>query len=383
MRPEAKIIVLAVLPLVAAVLVIAVLVGLQSRELARLETTLLEESMLAAKRTELRHYVQLAQTSIAHIDEAADNGLDDALAREAKRILSSMSFGDDGYFFAYDRQGNNLVHPREPQLVGTNLWDVRDPNGVPVIQRLLAAAPVRRRLPAMSGTSPRPGNPPTSSATCRNPRWGWMFGTGIYLDDVAAGTQKIREQTAANITSIMLGLAVVAVVGIARRLAGGLALNVSEHRLADQQLKLLAQRLVSSQEEERARVSRELHDGLSQLLVSTKFRFELAQERLQSGCGDASQAIDEGINGLSGRLPKSVASPTHCARRCSTTSACRQRSNSWPRISVAAPVSSSIPRSARCRRLPPAAPPPALPGRAGSTDQRRAARPRDAGRAHA
>ena len=41
-----------------------------------------------------------------------------------------MSFGDDGYFFAYDRSGTNLVHPREPDLVGQNLWEVRDPQGV-------------------------------------------------------------------------------------------------------------------------------------------------------------------------------------------------------------------------------------------------------------
>ena len=102
-----------------AVLAIAALVALQSRELARLEAELLEESMLAAKRTELRHYVELAKTSIEHIYQS---GRDDALAREeVMRILSSMVYGDDGYFFAYDSHGTNLVHPRQPDLVGTNL----------------------------------------------------------------------------------------------------------------------------------------------------------------------------------------------------------------------------------------------------------------------
>lgn len=302
MRLRHKIIVLAVLPVVAAVLAIALLVGLQSRELTRLEAALLEDSMLAAKRTELRHYVQMAQTAIQHIYESSDKegALDDALAREeVKRILSSMAFGDDGYFFAYDRSGTNLVHPRQPDLVGQNLWEVRDPQGVAVIQRLIEISRAGGGFLRYIWNKPSTGQPADKlSYVIELKRWGWMIGTGIYLDDVAIGTQKIKAQASANITATMLGLALVAVVATLAVFAGGLALNVSEHRIADQQLKLLTQRLVSSQEEERARVSRELHDGLSQLLVSTKFRFELAQERLQEGRTNATEAIDAGIAGL-------------------------------------------------------------------------------------
>lgn len=301
MRLRHKIIVLAVLPVVTAVIAIALLVGVQSRELARLETALLEESMLAAKRTELRHYVQMAKTSIEHI---YNSDRDDVLAQEeVKRILSSMAYGNDGYFFAYDRNGINLVHPREPGLVGTNLLNVRDPNGVPVIQRLLATAQEGGGFQRYVWNKPSTGQPVDKlSYVLELKRWGWMYGTGIYLDDVAAGTQRIKEQTAANITATMLGLAIVAVIATLTVFAGGLALNISEQRIADQQLKLLAQRLVSSQEEERARVSRELHDGLSQLLVSTKFRFELAEERLLEGRGNAEQAIEEGLSGLTEAL---------------------------------------------------------------------------------
>ena len=306
MRLRHKIIVLAVLPVVTAVLAIALLVGLQSRELARLEAALLEDSMLAAKRTELRHYVQMAQTAIQHIYESSDKegALDDALAREeVKRILSSMAFGDDGYFFAYDRSGTNLVHPRQPDLVGQNLWEVRDPQGVAVIQRLIEISRSGGGFLRYIWNKPSTGQPADKlSYVIELKRWGWMIGTGIYLDDVAIGTQKIKAQASSNITATMLGLALVAVIATLAVFAGGLALNVSEHRIADQQLKLLAQRLVSSQEEERARVSRELHDGLSQLLVSTKYRFELAQERLQEGRDHAGQAIDEGLSGLTEAL---------------------------------------------------------------------------------
>jgi len=298
MRLKHKIIVLAVLPLALAVIAIAVLVGVQAGELARTEAALLEESMLAAKRTELRHYVQLGLTSIDHVYSSGRD--DDAAKAEVKRILSEMNFGDDGYFFAYDRDGTNLVHPRKPELVGRKLLDLHDPNGVPVIQRLLAAAQGGGGFERYVWEKPSTGLPADKLGyVVELKRWGWMFGTGIYLDDVAAGVGRLQAQASSNIAATLIGLAAVAVIATLAVFAGGVALNVSEHRLADQQLKQLAQRLVTSQEEERARVSRELHDGLSQLLVSTKYRFETAQERLLAGRNNAAQAIDDGLAGLS------------------------------------------------------------------------------------
>ena len=67
MRLKHKVIVLAVLPLIAAVAAIAILVAMQARDLERQQEGVLKEAMLAAKRAELQHYVQLAQTSIDHL----------------------------------------------------------------------------------------------------------------------------------------------------------------------------------------------------------------------------------------------------------------------------------------------------------------------------
>jgi two-component system NarL family sensor kinase len=64
--------------------------------------------------------------------------------------------------------------------------------------------------------------------------------------------------------------------------AGSFALNVSEHRRADEKLRQLAQRVVQSQEDERARLSRDLHDGISQSLVSVKLLVDTALARLKA-----------------------------------------------------------------------------------------------------
>jgi two-component system NarL family sensor kinase len=64
---------------------------------------------------------------------------------------------------------------------------------------------------------------------------------------------------------------------------GGLTLNVSEHRVADAKLRLMARQVVQSQEDERAHLARELHDGTSQTLVSAKLLIESALEQGRAG----------------------------------------------------------------------------------------------------
>ena len=301
MQLKYKISFLAVLPLIGAILAIAILVTIQVRELSREEQTLLEDSLLKTKRAELQHYVQLALTSIDH---AYSSGRNDAATKaEALRILTEMSYGDDGYFFVYDMSGKNLAHPRQPELVGKNLWELRDSNGLPVIQKLIEKAKSGGGFQRYAWRKPSTAlETDKLGYVVMLDRWGWMLGTGIYLDDVTASTNKLRDEMSAHTFSTIVGLALVAVVASLVVFAGGMALNISEHRLADKKLKALSQRIVSLQEEERARVSRELHDGLSQLLVSTKYHFELAHERLIEGRENAAPEIGKGLAGLASAI---------------------------------------------------------------------------------
>jgi two-component system NarL family sensor kinase len=126
-----------------------------------------------------------------------------------------------------------------------------------------------------------------------------MLGTGIYLDDVDAAAVRMRGNLVDSVRQTLLGLAAVAMVALIVVFSGGLALNITEQRLADRKLKALAHRVVSSQEEERARVSRELHDHVCQLLVSIKYQFETAAHRLAHPSGQPVTTIDKEINALS------------------------------------------------------------------------------------
>ncbi len=298
MKPKAKILLLAVAPLLFAIAAIGGLLVVETQRLEARQAEVLEEILLTGKREELRSYIALALTSIDNLYGA---GRDDEAAREqAKAILSSMSFGDDGYFYVYDREGLALVHPRQPELVGQNLWDRRDTEGTYMIRELIARAHEGGGYQRYLWPKPSTGRIERKLGySVELPRWGWMLGTGIYLDDVDAAAAKLRGSLLASIRQTLLGLATVAVIAAIAVFAGGLALNISEQRQADRKLKALAHRVVSSQEDERARVSRELHDHICQLLVSIKYQFELVGHRLTHPGEAPVTAIDREIGALS------------------------------------------------------------------------------------
>lgn len=60
----------------------------------------------------------------------------------------------------------------------------------------------------------------------------------------------------------------------------GVLMNMSAQKEAERAVRLLSERVVEAQEEERSRVARELHDSVSQILSAAKFRAELIQEGL-------------------------------------------------------------------------------------------------------
>jgi len=274
---------LALLPLLASLALIALAVRQQESELAAREHALVRASYMEARRNELKHYVDLAVSTVKPL-LGQPGGQARALA-----ILSSLDYGPDGYFFVYALDGRVLMHSRQPELIGQNLWDLRDPQGRPTIQQLIGQAKAGGgyvdylwRKPSSSQLAPKLGY------VVAVPEWGWMLGTGLYLDGIEATMAELERGARQNITATMLWVGAVAVFGVALISAGALALNLSEHRSAEAKLRALAREVVQSQEDERARLARELHDGVSQALVATKLLIESAQqapagaERLQA-----------------------------------------------------------------------------------------------------
>jgi two-component system NarL family sensor kinase len=297
MQLKHKIVALGILPLILAVLVISALVISQNQRLGEQQAQLIEDSILASKRAELKNYVEMAMSSLAPLYKSGRD--DNQTKQQVLDELQKLSFGINGYFFVYDHNGRSLMHPRQADLVGRDLWDMTDPHGLPVIQALLKSAQSGDGFQPYAWEKPSTGQVTDKLAyVVMLDRWGWMLGTGIYLEDVERATQQAREEVAHGIHSTMLAIGSVALIAVLLVFAGGLTLNASEHRLADKKLQGLTQRIVSLQEDERSRLSRELHDGISQVLVSIKFQFELAGLELEAASGKGPDILRRGIDRL-------------------------------------------------------------------------------------
>lgn len=280
-----KLLLLALMPFMIATAIITIAVVLQAHVLSNSQRSIIAAAYRASKQAELRHYMDLAQSAIAPL---YDSGRNDAATRErALQILSKLEFGTDGYFFVYDLNGKSLMHPRQPELVGQNLWSLRAPDGTSPIQRLIHRAeqgggfveyPWRR--PSTHQIEPKLGY------VLKLDRWGWMIGTGIYLDDVTATLAQIDQHASMNIKRTLLWIGLTGTLGMLAIGICGLALNITDWRSSDAKLKLLAHQVVESQEAERGRLSRELHDGVSQMLVSTKLLLESVPAHAGQAAGD-------------------------------------------------------------------------------------------------
>ena len=176
MKLRQKIILFAITPLLIAFAGIVVAVFYQTTALAKLQRNTVEQAYLASKETELKHYIKLGTAAITHLYNAKHQEIN--TQQEAKKILSALDFGDDGYFYVYDLHGQNLMHPRQPELVGKNLWTLSDPEGNFTIQNLTAKALTGGGVVRYLWEKPSSHKiVPKLGYVVPLERWGWMLGT--------------------------------------------------------------------------------------------------------------------------------------------------------------------------------------------------------------
>ncbi|WP_010137428.1 cache domain-containing protein [Oceanicola sp. S124] len=294
-----KLFLLATLPLILAVAAISLLVAAQSRALAEREIAALERQMIAAKKAELRNYVDQARNGLNRIYGMA--GPDDGRAQEqVKQILSAMIYGDEGFFFVYDYDGTNLVSPRQTGMIGQNWLDLTDGNGVAVVREFIKTA--RQGTGYVTHLWPKPSTGQEAlmvTYVTALHSWRWAMGTGVFIDDVLATTAAARADVEARVQRTFLHIGGITAGALVLVFASGLLINIRERRLADAKLKALTQRVFDAQEEERGRVARELHDGISQLLVGVRYALDSARRRLDAGDARAGETLDRGMSSLS------------------------------------------------------------------------------------
>lgn len=296
MQPRTTWLLLGLGPLLLTCLALAWVVSQRAQVLSEMHVQAVQPVLLAARKAELQSKVNLGRSAIAHL---VRDGMPDARAQaEALVILRRLEFGHDGYFFVYDFNGRNLLHPRQPELEGQRLMTKQDSRGRFPIQTLLAQARAGGGYVTYEWQRPSSGQVEDKLGYVEPiAGWEWMLGTGAYFDESAEARVRIDRATEQAVVDTLGRVAVVALLGAMAVAAGALVLNFNEQRKADAQLRAMAAQLVRGQEDERARVARELHDGVQQSLVSVKFLFEsvLARARQAQVDPELSHQLDAGV----------------------------------------------------------------------------------------
>jgi methyl-accepting chemotaxis protein len=132
-------------------------------------------------------------------------------------VLRTLRYGGSEYFWVNDLQPRMVMHPVKPELDGKPLADFQDPNGVHLFLNMVEV--VRRSGAGFVDYQwARPGSErpvdKTSFVQGFAP-WGWVLGSGIYVDDVARAFWR-DAAAAAGAVLLVVALMLVAIRALVR-----------------------------------------------------------------------------------------------------------------------------------------------------------------------
>jgi methyl-accepting chemotaxis protein len=197
--------------------------------------------MLAEREAKVRAAVETVHGVLATYAKLAADGR--MTEEEAKRValetLKRVRYEEREYFWVNDLSPRMVMHPTRPELDGKDLSSETDPDGKRLFVEFTRAA---RAAGAgyVNYLWPKPG----SSVPVRKVSyvklfepWGWVVGSGLYLDDLdqAARDEGIRVLLAAAVIVILVGGGVLALArGVSRALGRAVraAEEISEGHLA-------------------------------------------------------------------------------------------------------------------------------------------------------
>jgi hypothetical protein len=170
------------------------------------------QKVIDGKYLKTRHVVETAWGVLDfHLKKVKANQLTmEEGKKQALEAIKSLRYEKDDYFWINDMQPKMIMHPMKPEMDGKDLTGYSDPNG----KKLFVSFVEKVKADGAGFVDyywPKPGlSEPVSKISYVKgfPEWGWVVGSGIYIDDV----QKEMNQIFYLIFSALL---IIAVGGIA------------------------------------------------------------------------------------------------------------------------------------------------------------------------
>jgi methyl-accepting chemotaxis protein len=143
-----------------------------------------------AKAQKTQHVVQTASGILTYYHglETAGTLTRDAAQKQALTAVRGLRYDQNDYFWINDLTPVMVMHPANPKLDGQNLSAIRDPDGFALFNEMVAVAKAKG-AGTVNYRWPKPGaSDPvgkTSYVKLFEP-WGWVIGSGVYIDDMQA-----------------------------------------------------------------------------------------------------------------------------------------------------------------------------------------------------
>jgi methyl-accepting chemotaxis protein len=147
-----------------------------------------QRSLYREKQTATRHAVEVAYGVMEHFGRLAESGVmtEEAAQQAAAAAVKSLRYERTDYFWINDVHPRVIMHPVNAALVGQDVSTFADPNGKLIY---IEAVAIGRRdggghfeymWPKPGETEPKP----KLSYVKLYPRWNWVIGSGIHIEDV-------------------------------------------------------------------------------------------------------------------------------------------------------------------------------------------------------
>ncbi|WP_237173854.1 methyl-accepting chemotaxis protein [Paracandidimonas lactea] len=183
--------------------------------------------MLDDRKATVRQAVEVAHSTVQfYYDEVREGRLQEAQAKEqAMAQLAYMRYNGAEYFWIHSKDNVYLMHPIVPSMVGVKAEDHKNP----AVTSLLKGFDREIRAAGAGYHAydwPKPGRDepvPKISYVKLFEAWGWVIGSGIYVDDVdAVFTERLIELAVCMllVALALLGVGVLIARSLWRQLGG-------------------------------------------------------------------------------------------------------------------------------------------------------------------
>jgi len=136
------------------------------------------------------------------------------IEEEAIKAISEIRYGNNGYFWINDTIPRMIMHPIKPSLNGKDLSNVRDPKGVYLFKEMVKVVK-QKGEGIVEYHWPKPGSKePVSKISYVKlfEPWGWIIGTGAYMDDINKQIYKMKTQSKAVVEDTIINVTIISLI---------------------------------------------------------------------------------------------------------------------------------------------------------------------------